>query len=81
MSSAAPPQSPVGDAVVEGAGWETALLQRLERLCALESAHQASLNDEGRHLIRHAIFATFVECRDSGIGPAAAKLLEEEPVR
>jgi hypothetical protein len=56
-------------------GWLGQQLDRLQRLLALRDAHEAHLNDEGRRLLDHAIFTTFVDCRDLGGEARAAALL------
>lgn len=56
-------------------GWLGQQLQRLQRLLALRDAHAAHLNDEGRRLLDHAIFTTFVDCRELGGEILAAALL------
>ena len=59
-------------------GWLGQQLQRLQRLLALRAAHAAHLNAEGRHLLDHAIFTTFVDCRDLGAETLASALLAQE---
>ena len=56
-------------------GWLGQQLQRLQRLLALRDAHATHLNDEGRRLLDHAIFTTFVDCRDLGGEALASSLL------
>ena len=56
-------------------GWLGQQLQRLQRLLALRDAHISHLNDEGRRLLDHAIFTTFVDCRELGGETLAAALL------
>ena len=56
-------------------GWLGQQLQRLQRLLALRDAHVSHLNDEGRRLLDHAIFTTFVDCRELGGETLAAALL------
>ena len=56
-------------------GWLGQQLDRLQRLLALRDAHEAHLNDEGRRLLDHAIFTTFVDCRDLGGEARASALL------
>lgn len=56
-------------------GWLGQQLQRLQRLMALRDAHATHLNDEGRRLLDHAIFTTFVDCRDLGGEQLASSLL------
>ena len=52
------------DAPPPPGGWLGEQLQRLQRLLALRDAHASNLNSEGRRLLDHAIFTTFVDCRD-----------------
>lgn len=59
-------------------GWLGQQLQRLQRLLALRAAHAAHLNAEGRHLLDHAIFTTFVDCRELGAETLASALLAQE---
>jgi hypothetical protein len=56
-------------------GWLGQQLQRLQRLLALRDAHATHLNDEGRRLLDHAIFTTFVDCRELGGEQLASSLL------
>lgn len=56
-------------------GWLGQQLQRLQRLLALRDAHATHLNDEGRRLLDHAIFTTFVDCRELGGEALASALL------
>ena len=56
-------------------GWLGQQLQRLQRLLALRDSHASHLNDEGRRLLDHAIFTTFVDCRELGGEALAAALL------
>ena len=56
-------------------GWLGQQLQRLQRLLALRDAHLTHLNDEGRRLLDHAIFTTFVDCRELGGEVLASALL------
>ncbi len=60
-------------------GWLSEQLQRLQRLLALRDAHASNLNAEGRRLLDHAIFTTFVDCRDLG-GEARASALLTPPL-
>jgi len=45
--------------------------QRLERLVCLRDMHADELNGEGRRLLQHAIFTTYIDCRDLGIAESA----------
>jgi len=56
-------------------GWLGQQLQRLQRLLALRDVHATLLNDEGRRLLDHAIFTTFVDCRELGGEGLASALL------
>ncbi len=58
-------------------GWLGVQLQRLDRLLALQDAHGPDLNGNGRQLLHHAIFATYVECRDLGGAEVAASILRQ----
>ena len=66
------------DAPPPPGGWLSEQLQRLQRLLALRDAHASNLNSEGRRLLDHAIFTTFVDCRDLG-GEARASALLTPP--
>ena len=63
------------DAPPPPGGWLSEQLQRLQRLLALRDAHASNLNSEGRRLLDHAIFTTFVDCRDLGGEARASALL------
>ena len=67
------------DAPPPPGGWLSEQLQRLQRLLALRDAHASNLNSEGRRLLDHAIFTTFVDCRDLG-GEARASALLTPPL-
>lgn len=69
------PQLHAPDGPPPSGGWLHQQLDRLQRLLALRDAHEAHLNDEGRRLLDHAIFTTFVDCRDLGGEERAAALL------
>ena len=69
------PQLYTPDGAPPPGGWLHQQLDRLQRLLALRDAHEAHLNDEGRRLLDHAIFTTFVDCRDLGGEERAAALL------
>jgi hypothetical protein len=56
-------------------GWLGQQLQRLQRLQLLRDAHAPQLNEEGRRLLDHAIFTTFVDCRELGAESLAAAML------
>ncbi len=60
------------------AGWLGVQMRRLQRLLDLQREHQGSLNPSGRRLINHAIFATYLECVDSGGGDMARAILRGE---
>ena len=47
----------------------------LDRLQLLRDAHAPQLNEEGRRLLDHAIFTTFVDCRELGAESLAAAML------
>ena len=51
---------------------------RLQRLLALREAHATHLNAEGRHLLDHVIFTTFVDCRELGAETLALALLGQD---
>ena len=55
--------------------WVDVLLTRLGRLLELQTAHTDHLNGAGRRLLHRSIFATYVECREEGVGDAAGALL------
>ena len=60
------------------AGWLGTQIRRLERLIDLQREHSANLNHSGRRLLNHAIFVTYVECRDSGGRDMALASLDGE---
>lgn len=55
--------------------WLRAQLAQLERLVGLQGAHGEQLNAQGQRLLAHAIFATYVDCREAGAEAAAAAVL------
>lgn len=61
------------EAAIEQAPAELAQerFQRLERLVCLRDMHADELNDEGRRLLQHAIFTTYMDCRDLGMAESA----------
>lgn len=61
------------------AGWLGLQLRRLERLVDLQQAHCEQLNPQGRRLLSHAIFVTYVDCRELGGEALAARLIAAGP--
>lgn len=57
-------------------GWLGFQMRRLQRLLDLEHDHTDHLNSSGRRLLSHAIFVTYLECRDSGGGDMARAVLK-----
>ena len=55
--------------------WVDMLLTWLGRLLELQTAHTDHLNGAGRRLLHRSIFATYVECREEGVGDVAGALL------
>lgn len=66
------------DAATPPAEWLGAQIRRLERLLDLQREHSANLNHSGRRLLNHAIFVTYVECRESGGRDMALAILDGE---
>lgn len=55
-------------------------LVRLERLLDLQREHKDELNQEGYRLLNHAVFTTFIECREYGGEEMALALISGRKV-
>mgnify|MGYP001315787395 CR=1 FL=1 len=63
------------------AGWLGAQLRRLQRLLDLQQAHSENLNPDGRRLLNHAIFVTYIDCVDSGGADMAREILRGDRIQ
>lgn len=51
-------------------------LRRLGRLLQLRQQQAGQLNREGLHLLDRAIFATYCDCVDMGVGEGAQRIVQ-----
>lgn len=62
--------------------WKSFYLQRMQRLVALRTCmdNMAMADPRATQLVRRAIFSTYQDCRDQGVGQLALQALQpQEP--